>query len=260
MCVGNVAIVMFAAVVAGCCGEHVAANREIRLASYNIFHCQGADKKIDPARTAAALAEHRPDFVGLQEVDSVTRRSGGLDQSEEMGKVLGMYATYAKTFPFQGGGYGIAILSREKPLSVERIPLPGKEPRLLLMCEFKDCWFGNTHLALQTANQLKSVEIIRKVVTEKSVTKPVFIVGDWNEEPTSKTLAAMRGFMTILSNEKSRTHHGFKPFPPGSEFCIDYIAVDSVHAGSFAVRDAHVTPDFTTSDHCPVFVSVTRKE
>lgn len=260
MRIGNVAIVMLAVAVAGCCGDQVAANRDIRLASYNIFHCQGKDKKIDYARTAAALAEHRPDFVGLQEVDSMTRRSGGLDQSKEIGKVLGMHATYAKTFTFQGGGYGIAILSREKPLSVERIPLPGKEPRLLLLCEFKDCWFGNTHLALQTDNQLKSVEIVRKVVAERSATKPVFLVGDWNEEPTSRTLAAMRGFMTILSNEKSRTHHGFKSFKPGSEYCIDYIAVDSAHAGNFAVCDAYVVPDFTTSDHCPVFVTVTRKE
>ena len=251
---------MFAAAVAGCCGEWSVANRGIRLASYNIFHCQGADKKIDFARTAAALGQGCPDFVGLQEVDSVTKRSNRLDQAAEMGKILGMHATYAKTFAFQGGGYGIAILSREKPLSVERIPLPGKEPRVLLLCEFKDCWFGNTHLALQTANQLKSVEIIRKVVAERSATKPVFLVGDWNEEPTSKTLAAIRGFLTILSNEKSRTHHGFKPFKPDSEYCIDYIAVDSTHAGNFAVRDAHVAPDFTTSDHCPVFVTVTRKE
>lgn len=134
----------------------------------------------------------------------------------------------------------------------------GTEPYFL--CEFKDCWFGNTHLALQTDNQLKSVEIVRKVVAERSATKPVFLVGDWNEEPTSRTLAAMRGFMTILSNEKSRTHHGFKSFKPGSEYCIDYIAVDSAHAGNFAVCDAYVVPDFTTSDHCPVFVTVTRKE
>ena len=176
--IGNVAILMFAAAVVGCCGEQSVANREIRLASYNIFHCQGADKKIDFARTAAALGQGCPDFVGLQEVDSVTKRSNRLDQAAEMGKILGMHATYAKTLAFQGGVYGIAILSREKPLSVERIPLPGKEPRVLLLCEFKDCWFGNTHLALQTANQLKSVEIIRKVVAERSATKHAWVHDD----------------------------------------------------------------------------------
>lgn len=253
-------LMLVTAIVAGCHDGSQEIKREIRLASYNIYHCQGADKETDVARTAEALRRENPDFIGLQEVDSVTRRSKGVDQAAELGKALGLHATYAKTVPCQGGAYGIAVLSREKPLSVLRIPLPGKEPRMLLLCEFRDFWFGNTHFALQTVNQLKSVEIIRKAIAEKCATKPVFLVGDWNNDPKSKTLTAMRGFMKIISEEKSRTYHGYKPFTPGSEYCLDYIAVDSVHAADFAVRHSHVVPDLTTSDHCPVFVTVETKK
>ena len=37
---------------------------------------------------------------------------------------------------------------------------------------------------------------------------------------------------------------------------IDYVTVDKRHADRVTVKEAHVTPDWTTSDHTPVFVSV----
>ena len=132
---------MFAVAVVGCCGEQSVANREIRLASYNIFHCQGADKKIDFARTAAALGQGCPDFVGLQEVDSVTKRSKGLDHAAEMGKILGMHATYAKTFAFQGGGYGNACQFE---------------------CTWRKTYGGDGHMIRKSATIQKQVSVAAK--------------------------------------------------------------------------------------------------
>ncbi len=256
MKIGFFALALAVIGIAGCCGVSVGKNREIRLASYNIYHCEDKGKSVDCARTAAVLRRARPDFIALQEVDSVTRRSKGIDQAAEIGKELGMHATYAKALQFQGGGYGVAVLSKEKPLSVARIPLPGREPRMLLLCEFEDIWFGSTHFSLQATNRLKSAEIVRKEVMARAASKPVFLAGDWNAKPRSGELCAMREFITVLSDENSRTYHGFKPFEPGSECCIDYIAVDSGHAGCYDVRASHVAPDYVTSDHCPVFVTV----
>lgn len=259
MKIGCFAIALAALVVAGCRGVPFWGNREIRLASYNIYHCENKGKSVDCARTAEVLRRERPDFIALQEVDSVTLRSKGQDQAAELGKLLGMHATYARALRYQGGGYGIAVLSREKPLSVARIPLPGREPRMLLLCEFEDLWFGSTHFSLQATNRLKSAEIVRREVAARAASKPVFLAGDWNARPRSGELSAIRGFMTVLSDENSRTYHGFKPFEPGSEHCIDYIAVDSGHADDFSVTASHVEPDYETSDHCPVFVTVERK-
>ena len=239
---------------------------DMKLMSYNVLHCAGADNKIDIARTASVINREAPRFVGLQELDCMAaKRSGGVDQPAELGRLTGMYATFAQAIPFQGGGYGVAVLSREKPLSVFKTPLPGREPRVLLLCEFEDCWFGTTHLSLQETNRLAAVEIIRKVVAERAATKPVYLTGDWNARPTSKPLAAMRSFMTILSDTKGRTYHGFTGSvgpdgkvgtAPAGEFCIDYIAVDSFSAKKLVVRDSHVVPDVTTSDHSPVVATV----
>ena len=62
--------------------------------------------------------------------------------------------------------------------------------------------------------------------------------------------------MTILSDTKGRTFHDFKPNDPATSYCIDYIAVDSLSASRIAVRDSHVVPDVTTSDHSPVVATI----
>ena len=233
------------------------ASHDMTLMSYNVMHCAGMNDKVNIARTAEVVKRENPRFAGLQELDcKAAKRSFGVDQPAELGRLTGMHATFAQAIPFQGGGYGVAVLSREKPLSVYNTSLPGIEPRVLLLCEFEDCWFGTTHLALHETNRLASVEIIRKAVAERAATKPVYLTGDWNDTPASKPLAAMRSFMTILSDTKGRTFHDFRPNDPPTPYCIDYIAVDSLSAKRIVVRDSHVVPDVTTSDHSPVVATI----
>ena len=229
---------------------------EMRLMSYNIRHCAGADRRVDVPRVAEVIKQEKPDFVGLNEVDRCAKRSQGIDMPEELGRLTGLHATFAQAIPLQGGGYGNAVLSREKPQSVLRIPLPGGEPRVLLLCEFTNFWFGTSHFALQETNRLQTVEIIRRVVKEKATAKPVFITGDWNCTPGSAPIKSLRAYMKIISNEKSRTFHGCKEYAPDSENCIDYIAVDLDAAPRVKVKETHVTSNIVASDHNPVVVTI----
>ena len=229
---------------------------DVTLMSYNIRHCRGKDGKVDVGRTAAAIRRESPDFVGLNEVDHCVRRSGGVDEAAELGRQLGLHATFAEAIPYQGGSYGNAVLSREKPISVERVPLPGgSEPRVLLLCEFSGFWFGTAHLSWRKAG-MESSEIIQRIVAEKSVSKPVFMTGDWNANPDSEVLCAMKRFMTPVSSERGRTFTAFKEHAPDSEDVGDYIAVDSAHAANVKVKETHATPDAVTSDHNPVVATV----
>lgn len=61
---------------------------------------------------------------------------------------------------------------------------------------------------------------------------------------------------TVISKEDCRTFHGFKNHPPEDEYCIDYIAIDSAHAGRVCAKESHVTTDIETSGHNPVFVTM----
>ena len=58
--------------------------RTIHLASYNIQHGAGMDGKIDYARQARVVC--KADVAAIQEVDSVTKRNGGLYSLEEIGR------------------------------------------------------------------------------------------------------------------------------------------------------------------------------
>lgn len=234
---------------------------EMKIMTYNVMHCEGMDRKIDIGRTAARIRAENPDFACLQEIDWCTARVNGVDEPGELAKLTGMHATFAKAIFFRGGQYGVMMLSREKPVNVETFPLPGAEPRVLLVCEFSDCVVATSHLSVgDKAEREASVPIIRNAFAKFK--KPVFFAGDWNAKPESEVLAAIGEFMVVVSDITGRTWHGRSKIGPNGELldktpcCIDYIAVDNLHAQDFRVVDTHVVEDRITSDHAPVVATV----
>lgn len=238
----------------------------LRFATYNIHQGMGKfDKKFKYAirEQLDYLEWESLDVFGLNEVNWRLARSGMADAPAEIAAFTGRHVEYAAARSVGKGNYGNAVVSKEKPISTLRVDLPRGNGQkwlkcTLMLCEFKDYWFGSTHFEVRSAitNQLKSVEILRKVVAEKSKTKPVFIAGDWNNEPDSITLAKMREFMTILSGTRERTYNDFCAHPKDDEYCIDYIAVDNAHAGMFTVTERRVKGWSFASDHNPVFVTL----
>ena len=133
---------------------------QIQVMSYNVRHCAGMDMVLDYDRTATVISEQQPDVVALQELDSMTGRSGYHDQLGELAIHTGYYPVFGSAIDFDGGKYGVGILSREQPLSTKRIPLPGEEPRVLLVVELKDYVLACTHLDLEEEQRLASVPLI----------------------------------------------------------------------------------------------------
>ncbi len=233
--------------------------RAFAIVSYNIRHGENLDGTLEIGAPGAVVMKENPRFVGLQEVDQLTTRVGGADTCAVIAETTGLHATFARAIDFAGGEYGNALFSREAPLNVRRVPLPGAEPRVLLLCEFADCWVGVTHFAVDSDEaRVKSIGIVRDAVAACG-DKPVFLMGDWNAAPDSEVLAGMRGFMTILSDEKTCTCHG-KKFDPArlhdASRCIDYIAIDTAHAGNYVLRDRHVIEERHVSDHAPQMIEV----
>ena len=52
---------------------------EVRLMTYNVRNAIGTDGVTDYGRVASVISHYDPDVVALQELDSMTRRSGGRD-------------------------------------------------------------------------------------------------------------------------------------------------------------------------------------
>ena len=219
----------------------------LRILSYNIKHGAGMDDVVNLERQAAVINGCEPDIVGLQEVDSIVPRSGNVNEAGRLGTLCGLYATFGPAIPLSNGKYGVAVLSKEKPLSVTNIPLPGVEKRTLLVCEFEQFVFACTHLDLDESNRLASVPII--LAEAKRWTKPFLICGDWNDKPTSELITQMKKNFTILSETGSK---GYSYPADKPTACIDYVAT----LGRTAMKlNSSVIDEPLASDHRPVLVN-----
>ena len=193
--------------------------RTLRLTSYNIQHGAGLDGKIDHARQAKILRKAHADVAAIQEVDSVTKRNGGLYSLEEIGRKAKMFSTFAPAIKFQGGKYGIGILSKKKPISVHRIPLPGREePRMLLVAEFKHYVVACTHLSLTDEDRMASIPII--LGEAQRWTKPFILMGDLNDEPGMPFYKEMQKHFLFLNPSYDKTFPADAP-----NICIDHVAL-----------------------------------
>ena len=227
-----------------------------RMLTYNIHHGESRKRVLDIAAAAKVAARQKARFVFLQEVDQGTRRVAGADTCAVFSRVCGLTATFARAIGYQGGDYGVALLSATKPLTVRRYPLPGVEPRVLLLCEFPDCWAGTMHLDWQsTAAQQNSIDIIRRALAACGGDKPVFLAGDWNATPDSATLSELKHFLTVLTPQDRATFGQYGPVSAQAK-CIDYIAVDAAHTAAWTVRSGEVLDVPEISDHFPVCVAV----
>src|SRR5438132_10415788 len=96
-----------------------ASTHTIRVMTYNIHVGIGMDKKLDLARIAGVINAHHPDLVGLQEVDRGVTRTGRVDEIAELAKLTRMNYDFAFNLRYQGGQYGVAILSRFPIMAID---------------------------------------------------------------------------------------------------------------------------------------------
>lgn len=226
-----------------------------RFMSFNVRNGMGMDEVTDYMRTAKVIESLAPDVVAIQELDSVTQRSKGVDVLKKLADETKMYASYGWAIDYDGGKYGIGILSKQRPLRTERIPLPGwEEERALLIAEFENYVFCCTHLSLTADDSKASVAIIDKYA--KQYKKPVILAGDFNSLPESETMKEFARNWKILSTAKEATYPASVP-----EERIDYILGYTKYSGenTYSVHQSKVVNEPEASDHRPIFVDVRLK-
>lgn len=228
----------------------LASGRQLTLMSYNIRNGRGIDDVCDLGRTAAVIKGQAPEVVAIQEVDSVTARSGNKFVLADLAARTEMVYTFAPAIDFDGGRYGIGILSREKPISVTRYALPGREEqRTIVVAEFGDYYYACTHLSLTEEDCLASVDLIREITS--GANKPFFIAGDFNSTPDSQVIKKLIETFSILTDTDRPTFPADKP-----EETIDYIMVLRDSTTIENVCQTKVIDAPAASDHRPVLVKV----
>ncbi len=222
----------------------------LKLMSYNVRNTKGMDGIRNLQRVANVIINEAPDVVAVQELDSMTTRSNQQYVLGELAERTQMHATYAPAISFQGGKYGIGILSKETPLNIRTYPLPGREEaRMLLVAEFENYFFACTHLSLTEEDRLASLDIIKSSVVKSN--KPYFLAGDLNDQPDSKFIQALQQDFQVLTHIKKPTF----PAPEPTE-TIDYIAAWKHGSNDFANLSAQVLEEPVASDHRPLSVQL----
>lgn len=222
----------------------------LKLMSYNVRNTKGMDGIRNLQRVANVIINEAPDVVAVQELDSMTTRSNQQYVLGELAERTQMHATYAPAISFQGGKYGIGILSKETPLNIRTYPLPGREEaRMLLVAEFENYVFACTHLSLTEEDRLASLDIIKSSVVKSN--KPYFLAGDLNDQPDSKFIQALQQNFQVLTHIKKPTF----PAPEPTE-TIDYIAAWKHGSNDFANLSAQVLEEPVASDHRPLSVQL----
>lgn len=222
----------------------------LRIMSYNIRNGRGMDDVSNFQRTADVINKVRPNVVAVQEVDSVTGRSGQTDVLRVLADKTLMFPIYAPAIDYDGGKYGIGMLAKEKPLGYRYLALPGREEeRALLIVEFEKYIYCCTHLSLTGEDRLASLDIIRREAAKAN--KPLFIAGDFNARPDSEVIKGIQKDFVILTNTKQPTFPADEPTET-----IDYIAAYAKDTTAFTRLSSWVVNEPAASDHRPIVTDI----
>lgn len=204
---------------------------------------------------ASHIKSFKPDFVALQEVDCHTTRKRAIKQAGkdfigELAYNTGMFGFYGKTIDYEGGYYGIGLLSKYPSISVEKIMLPRPlphEPRAMLKGVFEmgqdTIIFTSTHLDVKEGSTRNAQA---QFITDyfKNAKFPVILGGDFNARPYSEAIKDI-----MLKNWFNATNDdlSFPAWKPTIK--IDYLFTRPMK-GWKVVRTQ--TVQSTLSDHLPI--------
>lgn len=238
----------------------------LRIVSYNVgvFHKSGYNKM---NMVADMLNEMKADVAGIQELDSCATRTGGVYQLRAFADALGDWNyRFAPAIPFQGGTYGIGIVSKKKFRILDSWAMTldrgkGAEQRALNVVEFPKFVLAATHLDHRSdAAQLAQAKAITEALSARyaGMHKVVILCGDFNAKPGSKTIRELKKNWTIVSAQNN-TYDSSRP-----KQCIDYIMVLDNNS-SYVLRHTAVASKFDdgdvtqASDHLPVYIDIKPK-
>lgn len=227
----------------------------LRVLAYNIHHAEGMDEVIDLERIAWLIDTVRPDIVALQEVDSVVARTGGVDQASELARMTGMQPYFGRFMAYQGGAYGMALLSRLPVNEWTNVRLPdGDEPRSVVAANVelesgRNVRVIGVHFYRTEAERLAQVVALEAWLADQEP-MPTLLAGDFNSYRGDSVLSHLDRTWQIV--DKGEDFQTFPSWAPDRE--IDYFMYWPEHA--FEVAGQELLDEPLMSDHRPLVIDV----
>jgi endonuclease/exonuclease/phosphatase family metal-dependent hydrolase len=243
----------------------------LRVMTYNIHGCVGADRIVNPDKVAAIIADLDVDIVALQEVDAGHPTREHRDQAQMIADLLGVEHIY---FPVELEGlrrFGLAVLSRFPFVGFDRVRLPNVYPllnprkrgalRTRLETPVGPINLINTHLSLfrlERRLQLKAL-MVEDEFTAVPANEPLVFCGDLNSGPLSETYKQVSRLLTDVQTASNcgpleATFHAKSPF-----FRIDHVFV-SPHFAPLKTEVRKTADTAAASDHLPLVADLELKK
>jgi endonuclease/exonuclease/phosphatase family metal-dependent hydrolase len=232
----------------------------LRVLQFNIHAGISQSGSVDLGRVATEIRRVRPDLVSLNEVDSGTLRSGGLDEAAYLARATGLHAVYGPNLFYDGGLFGNAILSRYPVVRTHNLALPtvlGLEPRGLLTATVRvggrTVSFSSVHLSDGGdggASRTAQASTVARLVGHTS--PPTIVAGDLNSQPGDPPARILRQYLLDSQQQAGAGSGDTVPQQdPVSRF--DYVFYDNRLAA--VPGSTRVLPS-AVSDHRSVFTEL----
>lgn len=246
---------------------------QLNVVTYNI-----AAARVAPIDDIAnAIKTLNADLIALNEVDNNTGRSGKLNQVAKLAELTNMYSAFGKAIDFDGGEYGVAILSKY-PIEKQQVfalPSGEDEQRVLLVIQVNHpdfdapILFMTTHLSWQEDPALRMQQIREIANITIGNTDSLFaeiasqikiLAGDFNDVIGSAPLAELQRYWHLVEDKTNdiRTWPAINP-----AIDLDHILT---YRGQRWEVEKMVTPNQqatwqqinwpAVSDHVPVMASL----
>lgn len=188
----------------------------VRVVTYNVHACRGADGREDVARIAGVLAELDPDIVALQEVQ--WHDDAEHDQLGRIARELDMETVAAATMRKGGAWFGNAVVSRLPVVDHARFEL-GRgdgEPRCALRVDVGSgasvLSVVTTHLGLTLRTRHAQMDRLVSVLAEVA-NRALVVMGDFNAWIPRRDVARRLG-RRFGAGSGGRTFPAVRPLLP----------------------------------------------
>jgi endonuclease/exonuclease/phosphatase family metal-dependent hydrolase len=158
----------------------------LRFASYNVHKCIGVDRRFDPERTRAVIAEIDPDVIALQEADRRFGDRTGLLDLKALERETGLVPVPLSERRRLGHGWhgNLLLVKAGVVCGVHQIDLPGLEPRGAVVADLDLC-HGRVrvmaaHLGLLRQSRVAQLRTITGLLPHDPEV-PTVLLGDMNE-------------------------------------------------------------------------------
>ncbi|WP_417638141.1 endonuclease/exonuclease/phosphatase family protein [Klebsiella aerogenes] len=247
---------------------------KLRIATYNIGKNEASDNVADFTALNSAIKKINADIIAVPEVDHKTQRSQKIDQLKTIADANNMHYAFGKALDFDGGEYGLGLLSKYIILHSQVVKLPSgnAEQRVALLAQVDVPGFDSapiimvTHLDWQKdptmrteqARYLLDLSIGDAASDFKDIASSIKILaGDFNSTREEQPVKEIGYFFNEVSKQGTDTRSW-----PAVNPAIDIDHIFTFKGQKWDVKKLeipHNSPEFNwsaASDHLPVIAEL----